>query len=256
MPSQHNLLQETNQPVVYLDGTPLQRPLDPPRGLKAKMLIPVLAACLIGGVAIFSYVNTVIGEPQRQVEALQENIARDVALDLPELSSLVTLSDQDMLDSLNSAGYTLYEKTPIGTNDKGGFEVIKLPSDVSLEQAGLLYMQGVDNLDPSDAGLLLHGSWTFSVDRSAGTNLRVRYADFSSTTVDAAIQNAKAAQGLADLQADEAGVDDSGNTYQAGTLQIGEETYTWRVSVCPLSDIYSVAGLPENSLYVGIRIIK
>ncbi len=244
------------QGVVYPDGSALLRPLDPPRSLKAKMLIPVLVAGLVGAGAFASYLNAVIGEPQRQQEALEANITRDVALDLPAIAPLLSQSDQDMLSSLQSSGYTLYEKTPIGSNEKGGFEVIKLPSDVSLEQAGLMYLQGVDNLDPSDAGLLLHGSWSFAVDRSAGTNIRVRYADFNSKSIDSAIQNAKAAEGLADLQAEEAGVDDSGNTYQTGTLALGEETCTWRVSVCPLSDIYSVSGLPEDAYYVGIRFMK
>lgn len=256
MPSRNNSLPGEEQSVVYPDGSALLRPLDPPRSLKAKMFVPVVAACLIGGAVFFGYANAVIGEPQRQQEALQENITRDVALDLPGIAPLLNMSDQDIMSNLQSSGYTIYEKTPIGSNEKGGFEVIKLPSDVSLEQAGLMYVKGIDNLDPSDAGLLLHGSWSLSVDRSAGVNIRVRYADFNSQSVDAAIQNAKAAQGLADAQAEEAGVDDSGNTFQTGKVESDGESYTWRVSVCPLSDIYSVSGLPENAYYVGIRYLK
>lgn len=256
MNSHNDIPRDDEQGVVYPDGSALLRPLDPPRSLKAKMLIPVLAACLVGGGAFFSYINAVIGEPQRQQEALEANITRDVALDLPAVAPLLNLSDQDIMNSLNGAGYTLYEKTPIGTNEKGGFEVIKLPADVSIEQAGLMYLQGIDNLDPSDAGLLLHGSWSLSVDRSAGANIRVRYADFNSKSIDAAIQNAKAAEGLADVQAEEAGVDDSGNTYQAGVIESEDGSYTWRVSVCPLSDIYAVSGLPNDAYYVGIRFMK
>lgn len=256
MPSRNNNLPGEEQAVVYPDGSALLRPLDPPRSLKAKMLVPVVAACLIGGAIFLGYANAVIGEPQRQQEALEANITRDVALDLPAIAPLLSMGDQDIMSSLQSSGYTMYEKTPVGSNEKGGFEVIKLPSDVSLEQAGLMYLQGIDNLDPSDAGLLLHGSWSLSVDRSAGVNIRVRYADFNSQTIDAAIQNAKAAQGLADIQAEEAGVDDSGNTFQTGKAESNGETYTWRVSVCPLSDIYSVSGLPEDAYYVGIRYMK
>ena len=48
--------------------------------------------------------------------------------------------------------------------------------------------------------------------------------------------------------------------YPPGVVQIGEgedaETYSWRVSVVPLSEVYSVAGLPENALFVGIRFTK
>ena len=256
MPSRNNRYPGEEQSVVYPDGSALLRPLDPPRSLKAKMLVPVVAACLIGGAVFLGYANAIIVEPQRQQEALEENITRDVALDLPAIAPLLSMGDQDIMNSLQTSGYTMYEKTPIGSNEKGGFEVIKLPSDVSLEQAGLMYIMGIDNPDPSDAGLLLHGSWSLSVDRSAGVNIRVRYADFNSQTIDAAIQNAKAAQGLADVQAEEAGVDDSGNTFQTGKVESNGESYTWRISVCPLSDIYSVSGLPENSYYVGIRYMK
>ncbi|MBR3690386.1 MAG: teichoic acid transporter, partial [Eggerthellaceae bacterium] len=144
MPSRNNNLSGEEQAVVYPDGSALLRPLDPPRSLKAKMLVPVVAACLIGGAIFLGYANAVIGEPQRQQEALEANITRDVALDLPAIAPLLSMGDQDIMSSLQSSGYTMYEKTPLGSNEKGGFEVIKLPSDVSLEQAGLMYLQGID----------------------------------------------------------------------------------------------------------------
>lgn len=86
--------------------------------------------------------------------------------------------------------------------------------------------------------------------------MRVRYADFASGTADVAIQSAKEAEGLSDIQATDAGVDDSGNTYQAGIVEVNGETYNWRVSVIALSEVYEVSGLPQNALFVGIRFTK
>ncbi len=46
----------------------------------------------------------------------------------------------------------------MGTTDpNGGFEVIKLPADVSLEEAGLMYVQGIDKLSAGDAVKLFEG---------------------------------------------------------------------------------------------------
>lgn len=243
-------------PIKYPDDSGLKRPLDPPSSVRRNMLAILAVACLIGGFVIFKYLDAAVTGPLKDKEAAAEYAAKEVALDLPQIAPLLNSDDQAIMSSLSSAGYTLYEKTPVGSNEKGGFEVIKLPADVSLEQAGLIYLGGINNASASDAAKLLNGSWTLSVDRSAGTSIRVRYADFASGNIDTAIQAAKAAEGLSDAQATDAGVDDAGNTYQEGTITSGEETYVWRVSVVPLSDVYDVTGLPEDALFVGIRFTK
>ena len=90
-----------------------------------------------------------MNEPIRQQQTLQENLAREVSYDFPLLSSLMPLSDEEIMTALTDAGYTLYERTPVGTDPDGGFEVIKLPADVSLEEAGLMYVQGIDSCRPA-----------------------------------------------------------------------------------------------------------
>lgn len=239
--------------IRYLDDSGLNRPLDMPAQVRRGLLVALALACIIGAAMIFRYFDSIIGAPQRDQEAMQENLAREVSLDLPQLVSFMTMGDQDIMASLNSTGYTIYEKTPVGANEAGGFEVIKLPEGVSLEEAGLVYLAGMSNASAADASRLLNGSWTLSVDRSSGTSMRVRYADFASGSADATIQNAKAAEGLSEIQAAEAGVDDAGNTYQAGTVDMNGETYSWRVSVIALSEVYEVSGLPDDALFVGIR---
>lgn len=247
---------KVNGNIRYLDDGGLNRPLDMPPNVRKGMLAALTLACAIGCAILFGYFDAMVGAPQRDQEAMQENLARDVSLDLPQLSALINMSDQDIMNALSSTGCALYEKTPVGTSENGGFEVIKLPEGVSLEEAGLIYLAGLSNASASDASRLLNGSWTLSTDHSSGANIRVRYADFKSGTADVAIQAAKEAEGLSNAQATDAGVDDSGNTYQAGTVEIDGETCSWRVSVIALSEMYSVSGLPEDALFVGVRLSK
>lgn len=240
--------------VRYLDGAELSRPLDMPPAVRYVAAAAMVVAAVIGGTVLFNWVDQITNEPLRQQEALQQNLIREVSLELPSLAALMPQSDEEMMASLNEAGYTLYERTPVGTNPDGGFDVIKLPPDVSVEEAGLMYVKGIDKLSAADAVRLLKGGWTLDVSRKAGESVRLRYADFDSGTIEKAIQNAMVAEGLQNANVTDSGVDDSGNTYQTGTVVTeGGSTYTWRVSVIDLAKVYSISGLPNTAYYVGIR---
>jgi hypothetical protein len=210
-------------------------------------------APLAGGLFLSKYFDQVMNEPLRQQEALQENLAREVSYDLPSLAALMPLDDEAMMASLTEAGYTLYERTPVGTNPEGGFEVIKLPADLTVEEAGLMYMTGIDKLSAADAVRLLKGAWTLDVSRKAGESIRLRYADFDSGTIEKAVQGAMQAEGLESAEITDNGVDDSGNTFQAGTVATDSGTYNWRVSAIELSEMYDISGLPNTAFFVGIR---
>ena len=155
------------------------------------------------------------------------------------------------MQTFTDAGFTLYERVPLGTNAEGGFDVVKLPSDVPLEEAGLLYLQGINNISAASAAKLLNGSWDLEVSRKSGTVLRLHYADFTATDADSAIFSAMESQGLDSTMVTDSGVDDAGNTYQAGTA----DGYTWRISVIGLSEVYKSSGLPATAQYVGIRFV-
>lgn len=243
---------ETDGPVRYLDGSGLLRPLDMPRQQLAIMAAFVVAAAIIGGILLFNILDSVQGSAARSQASVEENLAREVSYDLPVLPSLIQLDDGSIKQSFVDAGFTTYEPSP--TEDGSGFELIKLPSDVSLEEAGLLYLQGVANLDAADAARLLNGSWTLTVERGDSLSMRVRYADFSSGSVAAAVDAAIASEGFDAAAASEAAVDESGNTYRTGTVDVDGTTYSWRVSAIALSEVYSISGLPESATYVGIRI--
>lgn len=38
-----------------------------------------------------------------------------------------------------------------------------------------------------------------------------------------------------------------------GNVEVGGITYAWKISALPLNEVYSVNGLPEDAIYVGIR---
>ncbi len=114
-------------------------------------------------------------------------------------------------------------------------------------------MTGIDKLSAADAVRLLKGAWTLDVSRKAGESIRLRYADFDSGTIEKAVQGAMQAEGLESAEITDNGVDDSGNTFQAGTVATDSGTYNWRVSAIELSEMYDISGLPNTAFFVGIR---
>ncbi|OUO90344.1 teichoic acid transporter [Gordonibacter sp. An230] len=253
---QRNDYVDTGGPVRYLDDAGLKRPLVAPRQQMALMAAFVLVAAVIGGLLLYSVLGAVSGNAERAQASVEENLARDVSYDLPVLTSLATLDDNAIRQSFADAGYSTVDLSTQEEFPSGGFELAKLPSDVSTVDAGLMYAQGIAQLSAADAARLLKGSWTLTVDRSETLNMNVRYADFSSGSVDAAVQAAVAAEGFdpATVQEDGQGVDEVGNTFMAGTVGIGDATYTWRVSAIALSEVYDISGLPDSAVYVGIRL--
>ena len=51
--------------------------------------------------------------------------------------------------------------------------------------------------------------------------------------------------------ASETAVDEAGNTFRTGSIDVNGTTYSWRVSAIALSEVYSISGLPESATYVG-----
>ncbi len=242
-------------PVTYPDGSSLARPLSIPRNRVIIVVCLIVIGVVIGAILLYNALDTVLGASAREEAALEENLTRDVSYDVPSLTELSWLDDEDMQQTFVDEGFTTFVTSDPEDYPEGGFELVKLPSDVSLEEGQEMYDRGIENLSAPDAALLLKGAWFLDVDRSESLSIHVSYADFSSATIENAIDSAITAQ---DFNIDEASVaeDDSmGNIYREGTVEVGETTYTWRVSACPLTDVYSISGLPDTSFYVGIRLI-
>lgn len=240
-------------PVRYLDGSSLARPFDLPKRTIAALCAFVLVAAVIGGVFLYNFLDTVLNASAREQASVEQNLARDVSYDLPQLSALMAADDDAIRQTFADAGLTIYDKTNPEENPNGGLDLVKLPSDVTEVDAALLYTQGVSNLSAADAAKLLKGSWTFTVSRNDYVDMRVKYADFSSGSVEAAIQAAMASEGLEGSTLGESGVDDAGNTFQTGTIDVDGTTYAWRVSAIALSSVYDITGLPDTAVYVGVR---
>lgn len=241
-------------PVRYMDGSALKRPFSVPYQFRIIMAVFVIAAAAIGGYVLLGVADDFINAPKREAEATQENLLRDVSYDVPALATICQTDDVGLMNYFNGFGYTFYEKLSTEETGGNGFEIIKLPSDVTLADAMVLYSKGIPSLTSSEAAKLLKGSWTMTVGRSGYLDMKVKYCDFDSVNVETAVQNSVAQQGLAESILGESGVDSAGNTFQKGQVEVNGFIYNWQISACPLSEIYSVDGLPTTASYVVVRL--
>lgn len=239
--------------IRYMDGSRLSRPITMPRGQQIVAAVFVVIAVFIGFRLASDAIGAVSASNEQNQASVEENLSRAVTYDLPVLTQLVDLDDQTILDTFTNAGYTIYNQTTEGT---GGLDLVKLPADVTVADAAAMYAKGVSSLSASNAALLLNGCWSLSIDRNDGLNFSVKYADFSASTLEAAIESAIVSEGFDQTNLSSNGVDtdEVGNKFQSGTVDIDGTTYTWRVSATALSDKYDIKGLPDTAAYVGIRL--
>ena len=239
-------------PVITMDGSALQRPQAIVGWRLVVLALLVIAACVIGYNVGTAAIDNVVYASDREQAAVNAQLARDSAVNLPAPSSFVGYSDADIRDNFKASGYVFFENE---VSDGTTLEVVKLPSDVSLEVGKELYDTGLTKISASDAAKLLNGLWRFDVSRGDGTVMRLRDADFTSGSADAAVSKAMATLGLGEDSVAESGMDDSGNTYKTGTAEINGESVTWRVSVIALSEVYSINAMPATAMYVGVRFV-
>ncbi len=241
-------------PVIYLDGSALKRPITMPKQARIITLVLVVCAIVIGVKIGSDAIGTVAGNNATNKAALEENLTRQVSYNIPAVSTLVGSDNETILADFESQGLTIYNQTAEG---EAGLDVVKLPADMTLAEAATMYAKGVSSLSAADAARLLNGSWTLSIDRSdSGQSIAIKYADFTASSLEAAISSAIAQAGFdaSTTPSDGTGVDDMGNTYQTGTIDIDGTTYSWRVSATELSNKYSISGLPDSAVFVGIRL--
>ncbi len=241
--------------LLYLDGTPLATALKVPKATWIGMAVLMVVAAAVGVWAFSHYYDLTANAPKRAQEELQANLTREVDLGLPVLSSLVGADNETILAAVQDGGATIVDTSSEDEAAAGDMELAKLPEGVGLDQAAVMKLQGVSKLSPAEAALMLNGSWTMNVVRSGNeTSLRLHYCDLSATSPESAITAAMAAEGFPAETATEAGVDDAGNNFQTGKIDVDGTSCTWRVSVCSLSAVYDVSGFPETAQYVGIRL--
>lgn len=262
-PTTPNLAMRPEDATLYPDGSGLQRPVNMPG--QAWIIALAFAAVALGIGAWWgsSTIGGIEDSVKLSLATVEENLEREVTYDIPQITTLLDLDNEAILAKFEEEGLVIYN---FGTAEEASEEeetddtlsIMKLPSDVSISDGAVMLSRGIANLDAARAAKLLNGSWTLQVDREAGVNDVVRYVDFGSGSVEAAIESAIDIEGFdrETVSEENQGVDDAGNTYKQGTVQYNDTTYTWRVSAVPLEDVYDIAGLPETAVYVGIRVME
>ncbi|NGM17067.1 teichoic acid transporter [Xiamenia xianingshaonis] len=244
--------------VRYLDGSGLRRSMK--LGAPQFAFMALLIALGLG-LSVYTFVttsNNMAEAAARSQASVEENLSRESIYNVPHLQNLIAMDNTQILQQFADSGFTTYDLGGAdGESPDGSMCLMKIPDDMTLTDASVMMMGGgIGSLNASQAALLLNGSWVFDVQRGEGTEMRVRYADFSVDTIDAAIEWAVDYEGFNGENAEENdyGVDNAGNTFRAGTIDIDGTTYEWQVSAISLKSVYNISGLPENSIYVGIRL--
>ncbi len=239
--------------VSRLDGTALSRPFDLTMPVKIVMGVAVAAAAIIGGMAVFNTADTVLNAEARSEAAVGEVLSREVSLDLPVLKDIALADDATMRATLEAGGAALIDVKDMSAT--GGLSVVKLPADVD-PVAALALWAGTGSVSASDAASALHGAWFLSVEREDYVSMTLRFADFDSSDEAAALAAAVTAEGLDGTQNSEVSEDSSGNLIQTGAVDAGGVMFNWQVSVCPLSEVFPVDGMPSSATYVGVRLTQ
>lgn len=247
-----NTPEQQSGAIKYLDGSVLLRPqtIRGPKVIVAGII--VAAAVAIGGFALVNVADSVVFAAANEQKAIEQTLAKDPGYNFPVLKDYIGRDDESARAALEEATENLYDVP--ATNDST-VDVIKLNPGVTGEQAAALYVAGGKGVSAKQAVDILYGSWRFDIDHTGNTMMRLRFADFTSGSPEAAINSAMSAQGIDESNVSESGLDEAGNTYRTGTVEGSDgNTYTWRASAINLSEMYSVNGLPKTAIYVGFRI--
>lgn len=238
--------------VRYLDGSNLKRPTKMRGATLLFAAVVVVVGIILGYFFLKDTVYDAVRQQMLNQQSVEENLSRESATaSLPAMQSLLGLPADQIVAAVNAQGYPVLDIA--AQKGASGVELLRLPKDVSTTDAALMYAKGFGSLTAQQASLLLNGSVYLSVDDTQQSYV-MRYADFQAGDEQKALQTAAQTQGIDLTQATATGTDDSGNTYAEGTLTANGAAYTWRISTIPLSDMYDIKGLPDNAVYVGMRV--
>lgn len=245
---------ENDGRINRLTADSLSRPLELPRA-EFKRIYPIIAiATALCVLVLFMFNYTVNEDRQQVVEGVEDVINRGVTLDLPVMQDYAGLSNEEILNSFWNSGFVIMDNTSVEDTKVNGFDIYKLASDVTVDEARAAYDQGIDTLSSVEAARIISGSWRYLMSRPDKAEMRLRYVDFAATTPTMAINDALAAQHFDAAEASEPELDSMGNTNVSGHFDKNGVTYEYTVSVCNLSSVYDLDGLPETAQYVGIKV--
>lgn len=239
-----------------LDGSRLSRPLDLPRKNYTMVLIALALAVVVGFLMFNQFSNTVVYGSENQEKEVTAQINRGVKIEAPLMTDYVTLSNKKIISKLEKAGYVLYDNSTEEDDRAKGFDLVKIPSDITLEQATPVIQSGFNMANPVTLATYLPGTWRMLMNRSEGVEMKLKYVDFTANSANVAIENAINNQQFDVKTAGEMAKDSAGNFSQSGTVKLDGDTYYWTISTCNLSAVYNASTLPETAQYVGITLAK
>ncbi|MDO4501932.1 MAG: hypothetical protein Q4D06_02005 [Coriobacteriia bacterium] len=238
--------------VTYIDAGALSRPQKITGASRAFAGIIVAAAVVVGGGCAYVAMDKLVLSGMRADAQVQEIIGQNLETKLPRLKNIVSTSNEETRSYLKSEGATLVD-VPASKQDEQQMDVFAVGPNSSAEHTADALSQGMSKLRNDEFVKLTYGTWRLDVEQKTGYTVRIRYADYGTGGMESAMSRAMESQKLTSKDVSESGEDESGNTYKTGTVRIGPRSYTWRVSVLPLKDMYKVKGLPEDACFVGLR---
>ena len=241
-----------HDPVVYPDGSVLLRPQEPKGARLIAAAVIVIAAIILGVIGAMQIANNFIYAADNQKAEIETMLRAGCTYDAPALINYAGMGNEDFTSALQAAGYTLHALP--ATSEANDIDVVKTNGKAKEADIDSFYTTSETDSNATSAVAILQNSWRLSVNRSTGESLRIRYADFTSGSIEAALKTAMATQGLSDDQVSAEGTDESGNTYKEGVIEANGTTYSWRISATGLSEVYSIKNLPESAFFVGIRL--
>ena len=220
------------------------------------MILPVALCALVAALiawGVYGWADTnILNSNEQATRKVNEQLQTIQEVNLPTPATFINKDDESIAANLEATDTQIYRAT--SSDASVTLVMYRIPSTLNVAVGQTQITQGINSLSPADATRLLNGLWNFEVTRANGTcAMRFKYADFTSGDVASAVTHAMLMQGLGEDTVTDAGVDDSGNTYKTGEISINDAQVSWRISAIPLTDMYSVKGLPSNSVFVGIR---
>ncbi|MGI6045732.1 MAG: hypothetical protein ACOYCA_02685 [Eggerthellaceae bacterium] len=213
------------------------------RLLSAAICIGVVLFCLIAGPSLYVEASSAL--------TVSSSLSRSPARDsIPDICSLMGKDADSIKSTLSENGDRFIE----GAEVSGGISLIKVPDGQSEEEASNLHAENPQNLSLADTLDMISGSYEIVCKGSPATNIGLHYADYDSKSIATALDNAREKEGFSTEEIISSGEDETGNTYIMGRTSRGKAVYTWRISAVPLSSIYPRDGIPEDAVYVGIRV--
>lgn len=240
--------------VSYPDATKLLRPQSIKGPGVFVVIVLAIIAMVIGGIMVYKAADSIYFSEVRKADTIQKNLELDSPYDFPQIKDYIASSNAlDVLSALNSK----YTMVPLASEAESasGFDYFKLPENATKDEGIAALKKGIGGMDILAASKLLNGGWRITMDLANYQDLKIRYCDLKATSIEGAILNAIHTQGFDgdNCEMTKEGVDESGNTFKSGTIELDDETYFWRVSALKFNDAYSISGLPDNAVYVGIR---